>query len=185
MPLNNRIGPERRDWSYMSFVGLPPEAGVLFEEVTLDERIGAEAVALLIDPEPNGLLAILSPNLNLKAGIAATAYGPVLFLIWWIPPIVDGQPSAFYEQVMNPLYSKTSEVLRRLADQTHLHVLLVDMVGQVLTVYEYQNTFGFDRIRAGVDGARVAWPGSDDFPQATRAYEQKYQIERLLAGEYD
>jgi hypothetical protein len=151
MLINNQIAPEGRDWSYLMFDGLPPGPGVLFEEVTLDERIGAEAVALLIDPKPDDLLASLRLNLNLKAGIAATAYGPVLFLIWWIPPIVNGLPSAHYEQVMNPLYIKTSEVLRRLADQTHLHVLLSDAIGQILTVFEYKNTFGFDVIRAGVD----------------------------------
>ncbi len=48
MPLNNQIVPERHDWSCMVFNGLPPGSGILFEEATLDERIGAEAVALLI-----------------------------------------------------------------------------------------------------------------------------------------
>jgi hypothetical protein len=185
MPLNNQIAPERRDWSYMVFNGLPTGSGILFEEVTLDKRIGPEAVALLIDPEPDDLLAnvSLSLNLHLKTGIAATAYGPVLFLIWWIPPVVNGRPSAFYEQVMNPLYSKTSEVLLRLADQTHLHVLLIGATGQVLTVFEYKNTFGFDGIRAGVDEARVAWPRSDDFSRAKQAYEQQYRVEELLSHE--
>src|ERR1019366_10086348 len=174
MPLNNQLAPVRRDWSFMAFNGLPHGAGVLFEEVTLDKRIGPEAVALLIEPEPDELLAKRSLDLNLKAGIASTAYGPVLFLIWWIPPIVNGRPSAFYEQVMNPLHFKTSGVLRCLAGQTHLHVLLIGPIGQVLTVFEYRNTFGFDGIRAGVDLARVAWPGSDDFQRAKRAYEQEY-----------
>jgi hypothetical protein len=181
MPLNNQLEPEHRDWSYMAFDSPPPGPGVLFEEVTLDERIGAEAVALLMGPEPDDLVANQSLNLNLKAGIAMTAYGPVLFLIWWIPPIVNGLPSEFYEQVMNPLSLKTSEVLRRLADQTHLHVLLIDGSGQVLTVFEHKNVFGFDRIRAAVDGARIAWPGSDDFRQAKRAYEREYDIDKLLA----
>src|SRR5271165_911020 len=154
MPLNNQLAPECRDWSGMVFSGLPSRLGVLFEEVTLDECIGPEAVALLIDPKPAELLAKVSVKLNLKSGIAATAYGPVLFLIWWIPPVDNGRPVALYEQVMNPLYSKTSEVLRRVADQTHLHVLVVDVTGQVLNLIEYQNTFCFDRIRAAADGAR-------------------------------
>jgi hypothetical protein len=119
----------------MGFSRPSPDPGVFFEEVTLDERIGREAVALLIDPEPSELLARASLNLNLKAGIAETAYGPVLFLIWWIPTIFNGLPSAFYEHVMNPLYSKTSEVLRRLADQLHFHVLIIDVTGRVLTVF--------------------------------------------------
>ena len=183
MPLNNQLAPECRDWSGMVFSGLPSRLGVLFEEVTLDERIGPEAVALLIDPKPAELLAKVRVTLNLKAGIAATAYGPVLFLIWWIPPVVNGRPVALYEQVMNPLYSKTSEVLRRVADQTHLHVLVVDVTGQVLNLFEYQNTFGFDRIRSAADGARVAWSGADNFPLAEQAYEQQYDIDELLASE--
>jgi hypothetical protein len=90
---------------------------------------------------------------------------------------------ALYEQVMNPLYSKTSAVLRRVADQTHLHVLVVDVTGQVLNLFEYPNTFGFDRIRAAADGARVAWSGADNFPLAEQAYEQWYDIDELLASE--
>jgi hypothetical protein len=185
MPLNNQLAPERRDWSVMAFNGLPPGSGVLFEEVTFDERIGPEAVALLIEPESDKLLAKKSLDLTLKAGIAGTAYGPVLFLIWWIPPIVNGRPTAFYEQVMNPLYPKTSEVLRHMAEQTHLHVVLTDVTGQVLTVFEYQNTFGFDRIRAGVDGVRAAWRGPDDFAMAKGAYERVYETDDILAGRYD
>ena len=77
MPLNNQLAPVRRDWSFMAFNGLPHGAGVLFEEATLDERIGPEAVALLIEPEPDELLAKNTLDLNLKTGIAATAYPPL------------------------------------------------------------------------------------------------------------
>jgi hypothetical protein len=185
MPLDNQLAPECRDWSFMAFSGLPSGSGVLFEEVTLDERIGPEAVALLIEPEPDELLAKTRLDLNLKAGIAATVYGPVLFLIWWIPPIVSGRPAAFYEQVMNPLYPNTSEVLRRVAEQTHLHVIVTDGTGQVVTVFEYKNTFGFVGIRAAVDGARVAWCGPGDFAEAKGAYQQQYEIDDILAGRYD
>lgn len=165
--------------------GLAAGAGVLFEEVTLDEGIGPEAVALLIEPEPDELLGKTSLDLNLKAGIAPTVYGPILFLIWWIPPIVNGHAAVFYEQLMNPLYPKTSEVLRRVAEQTHLHVILTHVNGQVLNVFEYQNSFGFGAIRAGVDVSCAAWTGSDDFQRAKRAYEQQYEVEKLIAGEYE
>jgi hypothetical protein len=185
MPLNNQLAPERHDWSLMAFSGLPSGSGVLFEEVTLDERIGPEAVALLIQPEPDELLAKRTLDLNLRAGVAATAHGPVLFLIWWIPPIVNGHPLAFYEQVMNPLYPPTSEILRRVAEQTHLHVIVTDGAGQVLNLFEYQNTFGFVGIRAAVDGARAAWCGPGDFAEAKGAYQQQYEINDILAGRYD
>jgi hypothetical protein len=165
----------------VAFRDLPPGSAVLFEEVTLDGRIGPEAVALLIEPEPDELLARRSLDLNLKGGIAATAYGPVLFLIWRIPPIVAGRPAAFYEQVMNPLYPNTSEVLRRVAEQTHLHVILTDATGHVVTVFEYHNTFGFGGIRAALDSARVAWRGPGDFVAAKGAYERRWEIDGILA----
>jgi hypothetical protein len=159
-------------------------SGVLFEEVTLVERIGPEAVALLIDPEPGELLAREPFTLNLKPGIAATNYGPVLFLVWWVPPFINGRPSAFYEQMMNPLHTTVSEILQRVAEQSHLHVLLTDMTGQVVTVFEYSNTFGFEKIRASVDGARVAWRGRADFTLAKKAYQQQYNIDDVLADRY-
>jgi hypothetical protein len=177
MPLNNQLAPVHRDWSFLAFSGLPSGSGVLFEEVTLDQRIGPEAVALLIEPEPDELLAKRRLDLNLKAGIAATDYGPVLFLIWWIPPIVSGRPTAFYEQIMNPLYANTSEILRRVSEQTHLHVIVTNETGRVVTVFEYENTFGFAGIRAAVDGARVAWHGPADFAEAKGAYEREYEID--------
>jgi hypothetical protein len=66
----------------VAFRGLPHGSAVVFEEVALDGRMGPEAVALLIEPGPEELLARRSLDLNLKGGIAATAYGPVLVLIW-------------------------------------------------------------------------------------------------------
>jgi hypothetical protein len=185
MALNNRLSPQRRDWSALAFNGLPPGSGVLFEEVTLDQRIGSEAVALLIDPEADQMVLKGTLDLNLKTGIVATSYGPVLFLIWWIPPIKDGRPTAFYEQVMNPLYPNTSEVLRRVSEQSQLHVVLVDATGQVVTVFEFQNNFGFDKVCAGVDAVRVSWKGPHDFASAKAAYEEEYEVEDVLAGRYD
>lgn len=181
MRLHNQIS--HRDWSDTTLAGLPAGSGVLFDELTLDQRVGPEVVAVLIDPEPDELRAKKRLTLNLKAGIASTAHGPVLFLIWWIPPIVNGRPVAFYGQVMNPLFPKTAEVLGRLADQTHLHVLLPCETGELLTVFEYENTYGFDGICAGVRGARVAWPGPDEFQRAKTDYEEMYRIEDLFIGE--
>ena len=63
--------------------------------------------------------------------------------------------------------------------------VVTDVTGQVVTVFEYQNTFGFGGIQAGVDAARVAWRGSCDFSRAKQAYEQEYDLDKLLAGEYD
>jgi len=99
--------------------------------------------------------------------------------------MANGKPVAFYEQVMNALHPGTSAILARIADQTHLHVVLLNTEGQVRTVFEYENNFGFGGIHAGVQGARVAWQVPADFGRAKQAYEQEYDIDQLLAGAYD
>jgi hypothetical protein len=184
MPVDNRIAPQRRDWSNISLAIRPQGAGAVFEELTLDERIGPEAVLLLIETAPEELLGRRKLMLELKAGVAATDYGPILFLVWWIPPLIDDRPFAFYEQLMNPLHPGTSDILARVADQTHLHIVLLSTGGQILTVFEYENSFGFNGIHAGVQGARVAWHGRADFGLAKQAYQQEYDVYKLLAGAY-
>ena len=159
-----------------------PGSGILFEEVSLDARIGAEAVALLIDPEADGLLGARL-DLNLKAGIAPTRYGPIMFLIWWVPPFVDGLPSTLYEQVMNSLNPKTAVILRRLADQTHLHVLVIGPDGQVCNLFEYQNVFGFENLAIGASAARISWQGVSDFKLARRRFAEEYSLHDLLSAE--
>jgi hypothetical protein len=72
MRLDNQLAVARRDWSTITFTGLRSGSGVLFEEVTLEARIGPEAVALVIDPEPDKLLTRAELDLNLKAGTAET-----------------------------------------------------------------------------------------------------------------
>lgn len=181
----NKLPPERRDWSGIVFNGLPPGSGVLFEEVTLDKSVGPECVALVVESEPDELLRRPELTFNLKTGIADTSYGPVLFLIWWIPSARDRRPIAFYEQVMNPLNPKTSMILHRLADQTHLHMLVLDSKGQVQNLFEYKNTFDFDKLLEAVARPRAVRPESDDFRLARKAYEQEYEMEDIVAGRYD
>jgi hypothetical protein len=183
MALCNQLAPVRRDWSDITFTGLRSGSGVFFEEVTLEARIGPEVVALLIDPEPDELLTKTKLDFNLKAGTAPTLYGPIVFLIWWVPPFVNGRPSVFYEQVMDPLCPETSTILGRLSGQTHLHVLVVGSGGRVCNLFEYRNIFGFDKIRTGAVAARVAWPGTDDFKRAKQSYEEEYTIDELLSTE--
>jgi hypothetical protein len=86
---------------------------------------------------------------------------------------------------MNPLHPLTSVILGRLGDQTHLHLVLLSTAGAVTTVFEYENSFNFNAIKAGVDGARVTWLGYVDFDRAKQAYESEYDVYSLLAGEYD
>jgi hypothetical protein len=57
-------------------------------------------------------------------------------------------------------------------------------VGKLL-LYSNTQTHFFDKIRALVEGARVAWRGRADFALAKQAYQQQYDIDDVLAGRYD
>ena len=164
----------------MVFDGLQPGRGVLFEELSLNDRIGPEAVALMIEDDPSSLLAKRRLNLNLKAGIAETVFGPVMFLIWWIPPLVNGRPFAFYEQLLNPLHPGTTHILQQFADQTHLHMLLLDQTGKVHNLFEFENTFGFDHLKACAENEGLGCDENSNFELAKVAYEASYDPTELL-----
>src|SRR5450631_1858779 len=75
-------------------------AGARFEKTTLDEEIGPEVVLMLTDPTAFAHeLKRERFALRLKSGVAQTSVGPVLFLLWWIPPVTNGKPFALYEQI--------------------------------------------------------------------------------------
>lgn len=157
-------------------------SGVLFEEVLLDAEIGPELVALLADLTPFAFtLRKRQPfELRLRSGAVETDHGAVLFLIWYVPPVVDGKPFALYEQLMNPGDPLTLMLLSRLASQTHLHLLLLGPGGHLLGVYEFENTFGFERILAVAERVRHTCP-TRDFEAAKADYGNSYDMMELFA----
>jgi hypothetical protein len=173
------------DWSWISVHGLPAGSGVLFEEMELDPRIGPEVVAILIDPEPGTVFRGGERKLHLHSGIASTRCGPVLFLIWWIPPLVQGRPTAFYEQIMNPLSLGTAQILNKLASQSHLHLLLVDQQGRFADLIEFRNIFPFNEILGASRGSRATWLQPYDFKIAKQAYMREHTIDDLFAARRD
>lgn len=83
-------------------------------------------------------------ELNLKTGIATKRFGPVLFLLWRVPPVANGEPFGLYEQVMNPAHPGTLNLLRRAARRTHLYVVVLGPGGKPIDCLEYENNFGFE-----------------------------------------
>jgi hypothetical protein len=177
---NNQL-TTRRNWRELVLLRSMRGFGVLFEELTLEAQIGPEVVALLIDRNPDELRGKGSLSINLNAGVFQTPFGPVLFLIWWIPPIVEGKPWAMYEQLTNPIHPLICEILRRLATQTHLHLLLLNEANHVQTAFEYPNTFAFENILAIAEQAKLAWTGPQDFQRATKIYQAEYDVIELFA----
>lgn len=157
-------------------------SGVLFEEVLLDAEIGPEVVALLADLTPfaYALRRRRPLELRLRSGAVKTGHGVILFLLWYVPPVVNGKPFALYEQLMNPGHPLTLVLLSRLASQTHLHLLLLGPGGHLLGVYEFENTFGFERILAVAERVRRTCP-TTDFEAAKVEYGNSYDMMELFA----
>jgi hypothetical protein len=114
--------------------------GAKFEKVTLDEEIGPEVVVRLTDLTPFAHeLKRERFELRLKAGAAQSKVRPVLFILWWIPPVTNGTPFGLYEQILNPAHTGVLEILRQIARQTHLHLIPVAPGQELLDVYEFEN----------------------------------------------
>jgi hypothetical protein len=155
-------------------------SGARFEKAIFDQKIGSEIVIRLTDSTPFAYELKREPfTLRLKSGIAQTSEGPVLFLLWWIPPITDGKPFALYEQILNPTHAGTLEGLRQVARQTHLHLLLVGPDQALLDIYEFENTFGLEGLVSVSESAREEFR-SMDFIAAKQEYELTYDLMGLF-----
>lgn len=154
--------------------------GARFEKVTLDEEIGPEIVVTLTDLTSFAHeLKRKRFALRLKSGVAQTSLGPVLFLLWWIPPITNGTPFALYEQVLNPTHAGVLEMLRQVASQTHLHLLLIGPGQELLDVYEFQNTFALDKLIWVAETACREYCGMD-FIAAKEDYDRSHELMELF-----
>jgi hypothetical protein len=156
--------------------------GARFGKATLDEEIGPEIVVMLTDATPFAEeLKRREPfDLHLKSGAVQTSVGPVLFLLWWIPPVANGKPFALYELILNPTHTGVLEMLRQLAKQTHLHLILVGPGQELLDVYEFDNTFGLEKLIA-ISGSACEKYGGMDFIAAKQEYDRTYELMELFS----
>jgi hypothetical protein len=152
------------------------KAGTRFETFILDEEIGPESVLVLTDPTPSAYELKREPfELRLKTGVAQTSFGPILFLLWWLPPITNGKPFALFEHILNPAHIGVLEGLTQLARQTRLHLLLLGPCNKLLGLYEFENIFGLDEFIWFVEKACVEYAGMD-FAAAQAEYERDYDL---------
>ena len=157
-------------------------SGARFEKATLDEEIGEEIVLFLIDSTPFAHeLKRERFELHLKSGAARTSTGAVLFLLWWIPPVTNGKPFALYEQLLNPAHPGVLKMLRQMARQTHLHIVLIGPDQELLDVYEFESTFGAEKLISISESACKEYGACMDFIAATHEYEQNYDLMKLFA----
>ena len=169
---------------HFELVGTSPAtagmSGARFEKATLNEEIGPEIVVMLTDLTPFAYELKREPfALRLKSGAVQTSVGPVLFLLWWIPPVTNGKPFALYEQILNPTQTGVLGMLRQIARQTHLHLLLIGPGQALLDVYEFESTFGLEKL-ISVSECACREYGGMDFTAAKEEYDRTSELMELF-----
>ena len=154
------------------------QAGVRFVTTTLDPEIGAEVALVLTETREflNQLRQQGPFQLRLNAGARNTSAGPILFMLWWFPPLVNKRPFAGYELLANPA---GPGLLGLASKQTHLHLVILDDKQQIFDVVEFENNYELGRL---VEIASQIRPQLDgyDFGHASKAFLQEVPQESLL-----
>lgn len=161
---------------------IPSAFGVHFNVGTLQPEVGPEVILLL--SERRAFLTELrnqgSYQLRLNSGIVKTSAGPIIFLLWWFPPLIDGNPFAGYELLISPKPGPSGvDLLTQVASQTHLHLVILDEHQDVFGVVEFENTYGLGGL---VTAAKKtgSLPTGYDFFKAKEAFLREISQESLL-----
>jgi len=161
---------------------IPSASGVHFNVATLQPEVGPEVILLF--SERRAFLTELRNQgpyqLRLNSGIVKTTAGPIIFLLWWFPPLIDGKPFAGYELLVSPRSGPSgTEFLNRAALQTHLHLLMLDEHQEVFAVVEFENTYGLGGLVAATKKIG-SLPTGYDFFKAKEAFLREIPQESLM-----
>lgn len=161
---------------------VPNQAGVHLNTAMLDPEIGPEVAVFL--SENRGFLNQLRQQgpfqLRLNAGAVNTSAGPVLFMLWWFPPLINKRPFAGYELLISPDQGDAgTELLEQASRQTHLHLVILDEKQEIFDVVEFENNYDLGRLAALASEIRPQLVGYD-FNRARKAFLQEIPQESLL-----
>jgi len=161
----------------------PAPLGIHLNTLTLMPSLGPETVLIL--REHQKFMRELKEHgpftLNIKSGAVRTIAGPIIFMVWWFPPMVNGAPYAAYELLLSPSPAQgISQVLEEASRQTHLHLVILDEHHEIFDVVEFKNVYGLGDLlnMAREIGAQLE---DYDFDRAKQAFNREFSLERLLA----
>ena len=162
------------------FIG-PPD-GFFPMKAVLDPDVGEEVVLYLRDQTPfmEELRHILPFRLMLKAGAGRNEFGPLCFMVFWIPTTADSdQAFAAYDVYLNPHSDVQLATWRELAAQSHWHLFLIGTGGEQRDFFEFENTFNLDETLDFV--AEACGPLQlVDFNRAKAKFMQENSVDDLL-----
>ena len=164
---------------------LPPDfmrnAGIFYLSLILDKEVGEEEVLIIFDPTEfiYKLRDVVPFNFYMSSVELNTSYGPVYsFLFWVTDPKDNHEAFAVFDK---PIDISKPQLIRpwlKLANQTHIHLLLLDKNYETAGFYEFDNTFGFSdaiEIISKIKPDRVL-----DFVKAVNEYFNMFSLEELF-----
>lgn len=162
---------------------LPPEyqgqSGAVFKAFCFDPKVGDEvALCLLDDPEFSCRVARLDPpKLFATTGVVRTSAGLIAFVVWGVHGpqghLVD------YEHPLNPFHIDMMRLLSAVGQQSHLKVVVVDSThSEAVGFFEFENTYGFDRLAGGIAQVIGHEPVAD-FAATQAALREEFTLAQL------
>jgi hypothetical protein len=169
--------PVRFPAAYANAGGLVPVKAVINIEV------GEEVVLYLRISNP--LLARLAKikelQLRLNCGVARNEFGPLGFLLFWVPFRNSPQNAlTIFDLYVNIANEALMSMWRELAYQTHWHVFLLDEHDMQRNFWEFTNTFRLDQALNEIVAFCGALPVID-FDRAKEKFIAESSLEALHA----
>src|SRR5579863_412968 len=142
---NNKLAGRERTFFEMGDREPPRLLGMYLMPIALG--IGSEYESVFLLREERAFVERLRSfgpfELHIASGVANTLCGPMGFLLCWFPPIMPNCPYASYEVLVSPEPGHFSNsVVREAAQQTHIHLIILDENNETFDVVEFENVYG-------------------------------------------
>ena len=161
--LNNKLSTTRTYSYHLNGVYGKFGNGVHPISVTLSPEIGNEVVLILIDDTKliETLSSITPFNFYFKSFAVDTNGGPVGVFVFYVTSDDDDNPLYIYDLAFNPSIESNYNSWLAIAEQTHLHLLLINKFDMTVNLFEFENNFMFkgsvDIIRNITQNKFVYW----------------------------
>lgn len=165
----------------------PPELansdGLITLPVIFDPSVGVEIGLFWLDRTPfvKQLAAIRPFELFLRTGIFHSTCGPLMWMLFFVPKN-SLMPFASVEYYLNPSDPTHISHMRRIAYQTHWHLMILGAGNKVADFFEFENNFDLneklDSMEEECRGMRVT-----DFMRAKQEFWDTYSMDDLFLME--
>jgi len=161
--------------------GFMVQHGIYYLNAVLDKEVGEEVVLIIYDPTDfiYEVEQLVPFNFYVASFVINTAYGPVFSFLFWVTNTHDKREAfAIYDKPIDISRPTLIQPWIKIANQTHVHLLLIDKNYETVGFYEFDNVLGFEESVNTIlqlDTSNVM-----DYICAEQEYFSKYSLEDLF-----